>query len=176
MVFSHTHLRDTLNFTRRSHCPRCEMRRRDRRCATLAGAQLSERGSRGCGGAGTYIYPTALFLPPRTRHRGPDCDRRDSRERDRDARADRDRRHTCHLCGLCPGGGRRDFIADLTPAQVRPHFSNFGPPAERRPFCENSQNRVFVDKLSTIVDNLSTKTGVRTLFSRHGAKRPTLAD
>ena len=74
--------------------------------------------------------------------------------------------------------GRPDF-SRFDPRPERPHFSNFGPPAERIPFCENSpqggKNWVFVDKLSTIVDDLSTKTGVRTLFSRHGARRPTLA-
>eukprot|EP00964_Phaeocystis_antarctica_P045424 scaffold26143_cov60-Phaeocystis_antarctica.AAC.6 len=35
-----------------------------------------------------------------------------------------------------PSRGVGRTLADLTPRPGRPHFSNFSPPAERRPFCK----------------------------------------
>ena len=66
----------------------------------------------------------------------------------------------------CPDFSRFD------PRPERSHFSNFGvrPRSEdflrKQPAGPGAKIGFFVDKLS----------GVRTLFSRHGAKRPTLAD
>ena len=47
-------------------------------------------------------------------------------------------RNVCRVHrGVLDIRGRRDF-SRFDPSPGRPHFSNFGPPAERRPFCENS--------------------------------------
>ena len=72
----------------------------------------------------------------------------------------------------------RQNLADLTLARGGPTLATLVRPRSEDLFAKTARrgkNWVFVDKLSTIVDDLSTKTGVRTLFSRHGATRPTLA-
>eukprot|EP00964_Phaeocystis_antarctica_P007752 scaffold4173_cov54-Phaeocystis_antarctica.AAC.3 len=62
------------------------------------------------------------------------------------------------MTGAHPGvlgvRGRPDF-SRFDPRPERPHFSNFGPPAGRRPFCENSpqgQNLVPICSRSTLAD------------------------
>ena len=49
-------------------------------------------------------------------------------------------RATSRVCGRHPGvvdiRGRRDFSRFDPSPEEGPHFSNFGPPAERRPFCK----------------------------------------
>ena len=90
-------------------------------------------------------------------------------------------------------------LADLTLARGGPHFSNFGPPAERRPFCGAKtffvRRRLWLDfsrfdprpepTLATLLAPQSEdlfcggarRCGVGTAprFSTPGAKRPTLA-
>ena len=66
--------------------------------------------------------------------------------------------------GVLDVRGRRDF-SRFDPRPGRPHFSKFGQPAERRPFCEKPTFATFVPTGKTCL----------TYFSRFAARWPTLA-
>ena len=75
--------------------------------------------------------------------------------------------------GHPPGGSRHKgsaglYIADLTPRPGRPHFSNFSPPAERRPFCK----KVFGLGKRAWFSRFGRPRGAVGHFSRFGAHLP----
>ena len=76
--------------------------------------------------------------------------------------------------GVLDVRGRPDF-SRFDPRPGRPHFSNFGPPTERRPFCENSPKQRNTGYTWLFFRCTRVLPGFEPWFSRHGARRPTLA-